>query len=143
MDLVRIIHERRVALYRRNAELAKMLQEKKENEKKERISPKQKLDEFELQLRQMPKSIFTRPAWKQIAIDICKKHDSSFEEIFNDNRRHDLVVIRQEIFYEIRHQLGMSLPEIGRRFNRDHTTVLHGIKKHEERMKSANVKKEK
>ena len=34
---------------------------------------------------------------------------------------------RQDAWLEIYHE-GYSMPRIGRFFNRDHTTVLHGIK---------------
>ncbi len=139
MDLVRVIHERRVAFRNKIFEQAELL--KKQKEKPVQIAKEPTLDEFELQLKRMPRSIFKRPAWKQIAMDICKKYDVSFEEIIGEDRKRDLVRVRQEIFYTIRTELGWSLPEIGNRFNRDHTTILHGIQKYEERLKSS-VKEE-
>lgn len=44
-------------------------------------------------------------------------------------------VVRQKAYSEVRRQRPhLSLPAIGRAFNRDHTTVLHGIRAHEARM---------
>ena len=36
--------------------------------------------------------------------------------------------------YVIREKTGMSLPEIGREFGKDHTTVMNAIRKVEDRM---------
>ena len=45
---------------------------------------------------------------------------------------------RQIAMYLIRQMTNLSLPEIGREFNRDHTTVLHAIRKVEVTLKSGN-----
>jgi chromosomal replication initiator protein len=40
--------------------------------------------------------------------------------------------------YLIRQLTNLSLPDIGREFNRDHTTVLHSIRKVESSLKAGN-----
>lgn len=83
---------------------------------------------------------FKGPHWRAIAEQVAAKHGVSFKEMCSRTRRHPVVAARQEAFWRIRKEvyvLGkpMSLPEIGRRFGKhDHTTVLHGIRKHQERM---------
>jgi hypothetical protein len=56
-----------------------------------------------------------------------------------DSRRRQTTVVlaRHVAMYLIKTMTGKSLPEIGRRFGgRDHTTVLHGIRKVERMIKS-------
>lgn len=45
---------------------------------------------------------------------------------------------RQVAMYLIRHLTNLSLPEIGREFGRDHTTVIHSIRKVEALLKDTN-----
>lgn len=45
---------------------------------------------------------------------------------------------RQVAMYLIRHLTNLSLPEIGREFGRDHTTVIHSIRKVESYLKDPN-----
>ena len=45
---------------------------------------------------------------------------------------------RQLAMYLIRQLTNLSLPDIGREFNRDHTTVLHSIRKVESTLKAGN-----
>lgn len=50
-------------------------------------------------------------------------------EIMGDSRRADVAAARQLAFAKCR-EMGMSYPAIGRGFGRDHTTVMHGVRKH-------------
>ena len=40
--------------------------------------------------------------------------------------------------YLIRTMTNLSLPEIGREFDRDHTTVMHGLKKVEQALQNSS-----
>jgi hypothetical protein len=52
------------------------------------------------------------------------------EEITGPSRRRDIVAARQKIMFEVYTYFNKSLLEIGRMFGgRDHTTVLHAIRK--------------
>jgi chromosomal replication initiation ATPase DnaA len=64
----------------------------------------------------------------------CETAGITLEYVRSPSRVGDLVRRRQHVMWLL-HTGGMSSPEIGRRLDRDHTTVLHGIKKHEERLK--------
>lgn len=44
-------------------------------------------------------------------------------------RRHARLVIPRSIAMQLAREHGLSLPQIGRAFNRDHTTVLHACRK--------------
>lgn len=66
--------------------------------------------------------------------EACADAGLTFEELMTptSNRYAKTCVLRQDLFLEFREE-GMSLPEIGRFFKRDHTTVCHGIKVARER----------
>lgn len=66
--------------------------------------------------------------------EACAEAGVRFEDLMDGRNRKDekVVGLRHRLFYEFREE-GMSLPEIGRFFKRDHTTVLHGIQKERER----------
>lgn len=139
MDLARSIAARRVSFEQKIAERAKLLaQEKSKPEPKPEPEPilhEKMIDALELQLIRAPRSLFSRPQWKLIAKEICAKYKVDFEDVCSEKRHKHLVLIRQEIFYRIRTDLGMSYPEIGKRFNKDHSTIIHGVRKHAARLR--------
>jgi chromosomal replication initiator protein len=51
------------------------------------------------------------------------------EDVLSSSRRQPLVLCRQVAMYLCRELTDLSLPKIGDRFNRDHTTVLHSVEK--------------
>lgn len=72
---------------------------------------------------------------RQIIKQVADKHCISVEEIKSHRRSRNVVNARHEAFYRCRHETSNSLPQIGRFFGgRDHSTVLHGIRKHQERL---------
>ena len=59
----------------------------------------------------------------------------SVEQIIGGSRRRPLVDARQIAMYVTRNMTDLSFPEIGRAFgNRDHTTVIHAVRKIERHM---------
>ncbi|MCY3618856.1 MAG: DnaA/Hda family protein, partial [Acidimicrobiaceae bacterium] len=59
----------------------------------------------------------------------------SVEQITGGSRRRPLVDARQIAMYVTRNMTDLSYPEIGRAFgNRDHTTVIHAVRKIEHHM---------
>jgi chromosomal replication initiation ATPase DnaA len=56
--------------------------------------------------------------------------------ILSRSRSREIVEARNEAFYHSQ-KLGKSLPQIGRFYARDHTTVLNGIRRHKQRMEAA------
>jgi hypothetical protein len=55
-------------------------------------------------------------------------HRMVWRELIQPDRRPEMVRIRAEI-YEFLSNRGWSLPQIGNLFKRDHTTVLHSLRK--------------
>lgn len=78
---------------------------------------------------------------KEIIMLCCVEEGLSYQEIIGDGRTNRIAHPRQRFMWVVRKaKPGMSLPEIGRRFGgRDHTTVLHAIRKVESRMLASPI----
>ena len=77
------------------------------------------------------------PSSDVIIREVCKFYNIEESSLRGQSRVKDTAVARQVAMFLIRSQTNLSLNDIGREFdNRDHTTVLHAIKRVEERMKS-------
>lgn len=76
---------------------------------------------------------------RRITIDEIQRHvagryEVTVEDIRSARRSHNIVLPRHIAMYLARLLTTRSMPEIGRQFgNRDHTTVLHGVRRMEER----------
>lgn len=67
-----------------------------------------------------------------IAKMVCDKYDVSLEELRGPRRYKSLVAARHELMWRIKTELPhCSYPQIGRFLNRDHTTILYGVRKYE------------
>ena len=71
--------------------------------------------------------------WRELANDICDQHGVILEEVLTRSKNRIITQARQHIMYELRHR-GWSLMQIGKVLNRDHTTIIFGIKAHEKRL---------
>jgi len=70
---------------------------------------------------------------------VASHYKLSLEEMLSPRRSRSLARPRQIAMYLAKQHTTNSLPEIGRKFsNRDHTTVIHAVKKIEELMKKDN-----
>ena len=65
---------------------------------------------------------------EEITNEVSKRLGIPIDAIFSGYRGKSVVAARQEAMALCRKH-GYSLPEIGRFFNRDHTTVLHAVRK--------------
>ena len=63
----------------------------------------------------------------------CMAHGITRHQARSKSRTRDLAHPRQAAMLWLRNNTNLSLPEIGRLFDRDHTTVLHGIRAAEKR----------
>ncbi|MBO6508542.1 MAG: chromosomal replication initiator protein DnaA [Roseibium sp.] len=71
---------------------------------------------------------------------VCKHYSVTKADLLSSCRARTLVRPRQIAMYIAKVVTGRSLPEIGRRFgNRDHTTVLHAVRKIEGMVKKDKV----
>ena len=68
-----------------------------------------------------------REAMAAIVAAVAAETGITEAEIMGTRRWANVSAARQLVFY-IAHREGMSLPVIGQLFDRDHTTVWHGIK---------------
>lgn len=79
----------------------------------------------------------------QIIAQVADQHDLTVPEI--KSRRRDVIVVaaRHHAIYRLGKETTMSLKMIGRKFGgMDHTSVLHAMKKHQERINGAPARKE-
>jgi len=67
---------------------------------------------------------------REVIEPILQRHELTWLEISSAKRSNRLVACRHECMWEMR-RAGMSYPTIGTLLNRDHTTVIHGVKKYE------------
>lgn len=72
---------------------------------------------------------------RKLAESIAIKHGISFSEMISSRRAPHLVRARQEAMWHLREHTKLSYPQIAYILGkRDHTTIIHGIKRHAERM---------
>lgn len=80
-------------------------------------------------------AIVARITMKEIIKEVADKHGYRVTEITSARRERGLCVARHEAMWRCKMETQNSLPQIARAIgNRDHTTVLHGIRRHEERL---------
>jgi len=73
---------------------------------------------------------------QRILYDVALKHGIRVSDICGQSRQKNFVLARHEAMWEIKKRRpSMSLPKMGKLFgDRDHSTVLHAIRKHQERL---------
>jgi chromosomal replication initiator protein len=77
---------------------------------------------------------------RNIAVAVAKIHGVRFVDLISNRRHKHLCHARQHAMWEIRRRTKLSLPQIGQLLGgRDHTTVLHGLKQHERRLRGEIV----
>ena len=60
---------------------------------------------------------------------VCKTFEITQEQLFSKNRQQNLVNARQLTMLIFRYYMDMTLHEIGKIFQQDHSTVIHSLKK--------------
>lgn len=66
--------------------------------------------------------------------DIAEQYGFKVTALLGWRRPKALARARQELYWRAYDETGFSMPQIGRALNRDHTTILYGIRQHEKRM---------
>lgn len=80
------------------------------------------------------------PAWKHILYETALKHRLRITEVISQQRSRPIVLARNEAAYRMKTETTMSLPAIGKRLGgRDHTTILHSIRRHKAMMEAGNA----
>lgn len=73
----------------------------------------------------------------KIARAVAKAHRVPWKEFTSRRRNLAYAAARQHAMWEIHKHTKLTLPEIGRIFDRDHSTVLFGIRRHQARLSNA------
>lgn len=70
--------------------------------------------------------------------DRCRELDVLYRDMIGPDRRRPTVKVRQQLIWELHDKFGMSFPALGRLFgNRDHTTMLHSVRRVEAKRRDA------
>jgi chromosomal replication initiation ATPase DnaA len=64
---------------------------------------------------------------EQIKARVLERYAYSWQDVSGKARYRDLVFVRHLIMYLLRKKTSMSLNEIGRMFNRDHSSVINAM----------------
>lgn len=79
---------------------------------------------------------------EQIIRDCAAKHNVSINELIGARREKAMVKARFEAYHRMSDELGYSLPMIGKACGgKDHTSVLHGIRKHRKGLEQSSMEK--
>ena len=78
------------------------------------------------------------PTPEMILREVSRYYCIPVEKLQGSGRSKDMVLPRQVAMYLVRELTDYSLPEIGKVFSRDHTTVLHSINKIENYLKETS-----
>ena len=83
------------------------------------------------------------PSGKDIIKGVCERHGVSMSAILGHNRQRRIVAVRQQAMVEVYEtREDYSLSQIGRLFNRDHTTILAALKKHGAHVSQTGAKRD-
>ena len=73
---------------------------------------------------------------RQIVNEVREKHGLTEEQLVSDNRQRHLIACRQEIYWRLSRETAWSLSRIGHYMNRDHTTIIWGIRAHKRKLEA-------
>ena len=83
-------------------------------------------------LKDMLRSFDRRTTIDEIQRKVAEHFNISVKEMHSSRRARNVARPRQIAMYLAKQLTSRSLPEIGRKFDRDHTTVMHAVRKVEE-----------
>lgn len=77
----------------------------------------------------------------KIVTEVSRTYDISFEDIYSKKKSADIAFARQVSMYIVSQVMELSSTEIGKKFNKDHTTVLYTIEKIKKHIKTNESEK--
>lgn len=81
-----------------------------------------------------------RERFNAVVVSVAALHGVTSSQVMSDDNCHRVAHCRHHAMAEIRRLFKWSYPKIGEAFGRDHSTVMSGIKAHEQRVgKSARA----
>lgn len=69
-----------------------------------------------------------------IMAEVAAKHGYSVLQMLTHRKLGPLARARHEAYWRAREETDLSYPQIGKAYNRDHTSIMHGIRMHEKRI---------
>lgn len=75
----------------------------------------------------------------RIKRETADKHGVTVGEIDGPRRSEKIVRARQEAMWRAKNETNLSFPSLGKLFDRDHATVMWGIRQHEARMAGTSI----
>lgn len=69
-----------------------------------------------------------------ILSEVADRHGLTVSQLLGKRQDHAIAHPRQEAWWELRRRTTLSLPQIGRKFGRCHTTIWSGVRAHAARM---------
>lgn len=79
---------------------------------------------------------------EKIISEVARTYNVSESDILSNRRTQELVLARQAAMYIAREMTDLSFEQIGKFFAKDHTTVIHNVKKTEKFLKDKPYQKE-
>ncbi|HVI27509.1 hypothetical protein [Hansschlegelia sp.] len=73
--------------------------------------------------------------WRRVLRETCKKYGVAEASVLARGKRGGQIVLaRQEFFWRLVNEIGLSYAEAGRRVGRDHTSIRYGALNHQARI---------
>ncbi len=89
-------------------------------------------DSVPLEIRPSPSA-----TTEQIIAEVCEKYHVKRKDLLSPIRSQFVMPARFEAIYRIREEKSLSWAQIGRIFNRDHTTILAAWRRHAETLEAS------
>lgn len=74
------------------------------------------------------------PSWWRIIHEVASAHGFTVSRVRGPDRTFAVCAARQEAMWRIKRETPLTIQMIGRRFGRDHSTVVRSIERHERRV---------
>lgn len=77
------------------------------------------------------------PLSKRIMLEVCDKHGVTPDDILGCCCSNRISAARQEVYYRMKAETTLNAPAIARRLNKNPTSVLRGIRRHQKQLELA------
>ena len=85
---------------------------------------------------------FEEPDRELLIQFVCKEMNVRYKDALSKDRSRILVLTRNMCYAILKTYVGATVASIGRLFFRDHTTVLHGLRMHQQDLKTNDIYQE-
>lgn len=128
-DLEDPVARKRAAIVR---ELSRRRTEKAQKTRRALRLARRRQQDAKRRKRAAKKYMPTASTLDRILWNVCARYEVSFQALKGRSQRDIHVMARWEAFTRLSNELGMSTGRIGQLFDRDHTTVIHGLRRYAE-----------